>query len=48
VFAEGDAPFYGSTGGSPGAVPIVGLLLSPSGLGYRLISANGDSVSFGS
>ena len=47
VFAFGDAPFYGSTGGTAGAVATVGLLLSPSGLGYRLIGANGNAVSFG-
>jgi hypothetical protein len=28
-FAEGDAPFYGSTGGSPGIVSVIALVLCP-------------------
>jgi alpha-tubulin suppressor-like RCC1 family protein len=41
VFAEGNAPFYGSYGGTKLNQPIVGLAATPGGQGYWLVAADG-------
>ena len=48
VFAFGDAPFLGSTGGLRAQLsPIVGLAPTPTGAGYWLLAADGGVFSFG-
>jgi hypothetical protein len=48
VFAFGDATFYGSEAGKPLAHPVVGMAVSPFGLGYWLVEAGGQVIAFGS
>jgi hypothetical protein len=45
IFAFGDAPFRGSTGGLRLTRPIVGM--APSGSGYWLVASDGGIFSFG-
>lgn len=47
VFAYGDAPFAGSTGGAPINAPIVGVASTPTGDGYWLVARDGGVFSFG-
>ena len=47
IFAFGDAPFYGSTGGLTLNKPIVGKAKTPSGKGYWLVASDGGIFSFG-
>jgi len=47
MFTYGDAAFFGSTGGTALASPIVGMDSSVSGDGYRLVAADGGVFSFG-
>ncbi len=46
IFAFGDAPFHGSTGGLPLAKPIVSMTAS-STVGYWLAASDGGIFSFG-
>ncbi len=49
VFAEGDARFFGSLGGSVlGPHPVVGLVAKASGSGYSIIESDGTATAFGS
>ncbi|MCB0991074.1 MAG: hypothetical protein KDB16_08855, partial [Acidimicrobiales bacterium] len=48
VFAFGDAPFLGSTGGAPDPSPVVGVATNPNGDGYWLARADGAVLGFGS
>ena len=47
VFAEGDAPFAGSLGGTHLNAPIVGMAATPSSTGYWLVAADGGVFAFG-
>ncbi|HEY3810027.1 MAG TPA: glycoside hydrolase family 43 protein, partial [Acidimicrobiales bacterium] len=47
VFAYGDAPFYGSTGGLTLNKPIVGMAATPDGRGYWLVASDGGIFAFG-
>ena len=47
IFSYGDAPFYGSTGGSPSTEPIVGMAPTPDGRGYWLVASDGGIFSYG-
>ena len=47
VFSFGDAPFYGSEGGTHLNSPIVGMASTPQGKGYWLVAADGGVFSFG-
>jgi len=47
VFTFGDAPFYGSMGGTPLNAPIVGMAATPDGKGYWLVATDGGVFSFG-
>ncbi|MGH9157393.1 MAG: hypothetical protein ACRD1K_16500, partial [Acidimicrobiales bacterium] len=47
VFAFGDAPFLGSTGGRTLASPIVATASTPSGKGYWLVASDGGVFAFG-
>ncbi len=48
IFSFGDAPFYGSTGGTPINNPVVGMAPSPHDSGYLLVSTDGGIFGFGS
>jgi hypothetical protein len=48
VFSFGDAPFYGSMGGTPLNAPVVGIAATPDGKGYWLAAWDGGVFSFGS
>jgi hypothetical protein len=39
--------FYGSKAGAKLATPIVGVAMTPTGLGYYLVSARGNIYNFG-
>jgi hypothetical protein len=43
----GDARFFGSTGGIPLTMPIVGMASTPSGRGYWLVASDGGIFAFG-
>jgi hypothetical protein len=47
VFAFGNAPFYGSMGGTRLNQPIVGMAAPPQGGGYWLVASDGGIFSFG-
>jgi hypothetical protein len=47
VFAFGNAPFYGSMGGTHLNQPIVGMASPPQGGGYWLVASDGGIFSFG-
>jgi outer membrane protein assembly factor BamB len=47
IFAEGGAPFYGSTGGMHLNQPIVGMASTPDHNGYWLVASDGGIFSFG-
>lgn len=47
VFPFGDAPFFGSMGGQPLNLPIVGMAARPQGDGYWLVASDGGIFSFG-
>jgi hypothetical protein len=47
IFTFGDAPFYGSTGGSHLNRPIVGMAATPDGRGYWLVASDGGIFTFG-
>jgi hypothetical protein len=47
VFSFGNAQFYGSTGGTHLAEPIVGLTPTPDGAGYWLVAADGGVFAYG-
>jgi exopolysaccharide biosynthesis protein len=47
VFAFGDAPYYGSMGGTPLNQPIVGMAARPQGDGYWLVASDGGIFCFG-
>ena len=47
VFAFGDAPFEGSTGGQHLNAPVVGMAATPTGHGYWLVAADGGVFAFG-
>jgi hypothetical protein len=47
VFAEGDAPFEQSLGGTPLNAPVVGMARTPSSNGYWLVAADGGVFAFG-
>ena len=47
VFAFGDAPFLGSTGGIALARPVVGVAGKPGGDGYWLVASDGGVFAFG-
>jgi hypothetical protein len=47
VFAFGDAPFFGSLGGSHVNQPIVGIASTPDGGGYWLVARDGGVFAFG-
>ena len=47
IFAFGDAPFLGSTGGAPLDRPVVGMASTPSGQGYWLVAQDGGVFTFG-
>jgi uncharacterized delta-60 repeat protein len=47
VFAFGDAPYLGSTGGMTLARPVVGMAGKPGGDGYWLVAADGGVFAFG-
>lgn len=48
VFAIGDAPFYGSLGGTQLNAPIVGAAVAPDHEGYWLLGGDGGVFAFGS
>jgi hypothetical protein len=48
IFSFGDAPFYGSEGGRPLNLPIVGMAATPRGDGYWFAAADGGMFTFGS
>ncbi len=47
IFAFGDAPFSGSTGGMRLNQPVVGMAPTPDGGGYWLVASDGGIFSFG-
>ncbi|HET9769577.1 MAG TPA: hypothetical protein VFS16_01715, partial [Acidimicrobiia bacterium] len=47
IFAYGEVDFFGSTGATRLARPIVGLAPSPTGRGYWLVAADGGVFAFG-
>ena len=47
VFAFGDAPFLGSTGGMHINRPVVGMAPTPDGNGYWLVASDGGIFSYG-
>jgi hypothetical protein len=47
VFAFGDAPYAGSTGGRPLDAPVVGMAATSDGHGYWLVAADGGVFAFG-
>jgi DNA-binding beta-propeller fold protein YncE len=47
VFAQGDASFYGSEGGTILNKPIVGIAPTPDGHGYWLVASDGGIFAFG-
>jgi hypothetical protein len=47
MFSFGDARFFGSMGGQPLNLPIVGMRSTPSGRGYWLVASDGGMFSFG-
>jgi hypothetical protein len=47
VVAFGDAPYYGSMGGTHLNRPIVGMAATPTGKGYWLVATDGGIFSFG-
>jgi hypothetical protein len=47
IFSFGDAGFYGSGVSADLSVPVVGVASTPSGRGYRLVTANGELLAFG-
>jgi hypothetical protein len=47
VFTFGDAPFYGSMGGTKLNQPIVGMAATPTGHGYWLVARDGGVFAFG-
>jgi hypothetical protein len=47
IFASGDAPFLGSTGGVRLAKPVVGMASTPDGKGYWLVASDGGIFAFG-
>jgi hypothetical protein len=47
VFSFGDAGYYGSMGGKPLAMPIVGMAATPGGRGYWLVASDGGVFALG-
>jgi hypothetical protein len=47
VFTFGDAPFYGSLGGTGQSSPSIGLVSTSDGSSYRVINADGTATGFG-
>ena len=47
VFAYGNAPFYGSTGGITLNKPIVGMAATPDNRGYWLVASDGGVFAYG-
>jgi hypothetical protein len=47
IFAFGDAPFHGSTGGRVLNKPIVGFAATADGAGYRFAASDGGVFAFG-
>jgi hypothetical protein len=47
IFAFGDAPFLGSTGGIHLNQPVVGMEVTSSGKGYRFVASDGGIFDFG-
>jgi hypothetical protein len=47
IFAFGDAPYSGSTGGKPLNKPIVAMAPTPTGLGYWEVASDGGIFAFG-
>ncbi len=47
IFAYGDAPFAGSTGGMRLNKPIVGMASNPAGTGYWFVASDGGIFAFG-
>jgi hypothetical protein len=47
VFAFGDAQFFGSTGGTALARPVVALISGPGGGGYWLVASDGGLFNYG-
>jgi hypothetical protein len=47
IFAFGNAPFFGSTGGLTLNKPIVGMAATPDGGGYWLVASDGGIFAFG-
>jgi hypothetical protein len=47
IFAFGDAPFAGSTGGTKLNKPIVGMAANPVGTGYWFVASDGGIFAFG-
>jgi ribosomal protein L24E len=47
IFAYGDAPFSGSTGGMKLNKPIVGMASNPAGTGYWFVASDGGIFAFG-
>jgi hypothetical protein len=47
VFDFGDAPFYGSAGGTPLNAPVVGMAATPSSDGYWLVASDGGIFNYG-
>ena len=47
IFSFGDAPFYGSMGGTRLNKPVVGMASTPDGKGYWMVASDGGIFSFG-
>ncbi len=47
IFSFGDAPFYGSMGGTHLNQPVVGMAATPDGAGYWMVASDGGIFSFG-
>jgi hypothetical protein len=47
VFSFGDAPFFGSMGGTALNAPVVGMAATPDGMGYYLAASDGGVFAFG-
>jgi Cu/Zn superoxide dismutase len=47
VFAYGNAPFFGSMGGTKLVAPVVAIAATPSGLGYWMVASDGGVFAFG-